>query len=352
MLEMLLRQVSEKEENVLKGEKITLWQEGEYHYPEAYGFVPFMISYIHEDDEIHPAMIVVPGGTYRNVSPSEGHLPAEEFYRAGCNVFVLAYTVNLLDEPLKLQPLQDISRAVRLIRRNAEKYSVDPSKLALCGFSAGGHLCASLCVHYGDIIDAEPEYQSISNRPDAAVLAYPVITSGEYAHRDSITALLGSNPSEDELEYMSLEKHVTSDTPPCFLWQTVTDATVPVENSYLFAQACRKNGVRFAHHVFSEGVHGLSVATERWLERDFGVPYTLEQIRILAEAISAGETKYRQEKGAEILADFGLNGQKKEKWSPEIKEEIKASLKETGIWLRLAEDWLDRIWADSLRQCR
>ena len=176
----------------MTGEKILLWQDGEYHYPAAYGFVPFLTSYIHEDKDVHPGMIVVPGGAYRNASPSEGHLPAEEFYRAGYNVFVLAYTVNLLDEPLKLQPLNDISRAVRMIRKNADTYSVDPEQIALCGFSAGGHLCASLCVHFGDIADQDPEYQAVSNRPDAAILSYPVITSGEYAHRDSMTALLGS----------------------------------------------------------------------------------------------------------------------------------------------------------------
>lgn len=326
------------------GEKIFLWQDGEYHYPAAYGFVPFLTSYIHEDHDVHPAMIVVPGGAYRNASPSEGHLPAEEFYRAGYNVFVLAYTVNLLDEPLKLQPLHDISRAVRMIRKNAEKYSVDPEKIALCGFSAGGHLCASLCVHYEDITDSVVEYQAVSNRPDAAILSYPVITSGEYTHRDSMTALLGSEPTEEELEYMSLEKHVTADTPPCFLWQTVTDATVPVENSYLFAEACRRNGVCFAHHVFSEGVHGMSVATKQWLEREFGVPYTLEQIQLLAEAVSEGKTSYPKEKGAEILADFGLNGTKKEKWTPEQKDAIRATLKEVGIWPRLAEEWLNKIW--------
>ena len=328
----------------MTGERIFLWQDGEYHYPAAYGFVPFMTSYIHEDHDVHPAMIVVPGGAYRNASPSEGHLPAREFYRAGYNVFVLAYTVNLLDEPLKLQPLHDISRAVRIIRAGAEKYAVDPEKIALCGFSAGGHLCASLCVHFGDIADQDPEYQEVSNRPDAAILSYPVITSGEYAHRDSMAALLGSEPTEKELEYMSLEKHVTADTPPCFLWQTVTDASVPVENSYLFAEACRKNGVRFAHHVFSEGVHGMSIATEQWLEREFGVPYTLEQIRLLADAVSEGKTSYPKEKGAEILVDFGLNGKKKEKWTPEQKDAICVTLKEVGIWPQLAEEWLDRIW--------
>ena len=116
----------------------------------------------------------------------------------------------------------------------------------------------------------EEAYQNVSNRPDVAILSYPVITSGKYAHRDSFVALFGKEPSEQELDYMSLENHVTKDTPPCFLWQTVTDQTVPVENSYLFAQACAQAGVPFAQHVFSEGIHGLSVATEEWLEQNIG----------------------------------------------------------------------------------
>ena len=90
----------------MTGEKIILWREDEYDYPDAYGFVPFLTSYIHEDSDIHPAMIVVPGGAYRKVSPSEAQLPAMEFYRAGYNVFVLTYTINLLDEPLGFQPAQ------------------------------------------------------------------------------------------------------------------------------------------------------------------------------------------------------------------------------------------------------
>ena len=91
------------------GERIELWHKEEYHYPAAHGFIPIMVSYIHEDELMHPAMLVVPGGGYRLVSPSEAHLVAMEFYQAGYNVFVLEYTVNPLDEaPLKLQPLKDI----------------------------------------------------------------------------------------------------------------------------------------------------------------------------------------------------------------------------------------------------
>ena len=231
------------------GLRSEIWKEGEYSYPAAYGFTPVIVSYVHEDERIRPCMLVVPGGGYRYVSSSEADPAARTFYAAGYNVFVLTYTVNYLDEPLKLQPLMDIARTVRILRYHAGACRIDPARVVVCGFSAGAHLCASLCVHYPDISDPDPKYENISARPDAAVLSYPVITSGKYAHRDSFLALLGPDADKKELEYMSLEDHVTDDMPPCFLWQTATDDSVPVENSYLFALACRKAGVPFSHHV-------------------------------------------------------------------------------------------------------
>ena len=323
------------------GRRTEIWREWEYSYPAAYGFRPIIVSYIHEDKKVRPCMLVVPGGGYRYVSSTEADPVARTFYAAGYNVFVLAYTVNYLDEPLKLQPLMDIARAVRIIRYHAEKCSVDPDKMAVCGFSAGAHLCASLCVHYSDISDPDPKYAPISARPDAAVLGYPVITSGEYAHKDSFTALLGADAGEKELEYMSLEKHVTEDTPPCFLWQTASDESVPVENSYLFAMACRKAGVPFAHHVFSEGIHGMSVATEEWLEGCYGTPYTLEQIDRLTEAIEQGATPYPTEKAEEIRTAFSGKRDGGKKWDPEIKQRLKGLLDEVGMWTKLAEKWLE-----------
>ena len=323
------------------GRRTEIWREWEYSYPAAYGFRPIIVSYIHEDKKVRPCMLVVPGGGYRYVSSTEADPVARTFYAAGYNVFVLAYTVNYLDEPLKLQPLMDIARAVRIIRYHAEKCSVDPDKMAVCGFSAGAHLCASLCVHYSDISDPDPKYAPISARPDAAVLGYPVITSGEYAHKDSFTALLGADAGEKELEYMSLEKHVTGDMPPCFLWQTASDESVPVENSYLFAMACRKAGVPFAHHVFSEGIHGMSVATEEWLEGCYGTPYTLEQIDRLTEAIEQGATPYPTEKAEEIRTAFSGKRDGGKKWDPEIKQWLKGLLDEVGMWTKLAEKWLE-----------
>ena len=323
------------------GRRTEIWREWEYSYPAAYGFRPIIVSYIHEDKKVRPCMLVVPGGGYRYVSSTEADPVARTFYAAGYNVFVLAYTVNYLDEPLKLQPLMDIARAVRIIRYHAEKCSVDPDKIVVCGFSAGAHLCASLCVHYPDISDPDPKYAPISARPDAAVLGYPVITSGEYAHSDSFTALLGADAGEKELEYMSLEKHVTDDMPPCFLWQTASDDSVPVENSYLFAMACRKAGVPFAHHVFSEGIHGMSVATEEWLEGCYGTPYTLEQIDRLTEAIEQGATPYPTEKAEEIRTAFSGKRDGGKKWDPEIKQWLKGILDEVGMWTKLAEKWLE-----------
>lgn len=323
------------------GRRTEIWREWEYSYPAAYGFRPIIVSYIHEDKKVRPCMLVVPGGGYRYVSSTEADPVARTFYAAGYNVFVLTYTVNYLDEPLKLQPLMDIARAVRIIRYHAEKCSVDPDKMAVCGFSAGAHLCASLCVHYSDISDPDPKYAPISARPDAAVLGYPVITSGEYAHKDSFTALLGADAGEKELEYMSLEKHVTGDMPPCFLWQTASDESVPVENSYLFAMACRKAGVPFAHHVFSEGIHGMSVATEEWLEGCYGEPYTLEQIDRLIGAIEQGATPYPTEKAEEIRTAFSGKRDGGKKWDPEIKQRLKRLLDEVGMWTKLAEKWLE-----------
>ena len=130
-------------------ERIEIWKKEEYHYPAAHGFIPVMFSYIHEDEKKHPVMIIAPGGAYREVSPSEAHLPAMEFYGAGYNVFVLEYTINQLDEAaLKMQPLHDISRAIRMIRSRAEEFHIRPDRIAVCGFSAGQSLVEKIVWHY------------------------------------------------------------------------------------------------------------------------------------------------------------------------------------------------------------
>jgi len=258
-----------------------LWSKEEYRYPAVRQFMPNVVAYVHDDEEIRPAMIVVPGGGYVLVSPTEGEIVAKAFYDKGYNAFVLTYTTNPLQTcPPKLQPLKDISRAVRFVRKQARHFRIDPEKVVICGFSAGGHLCGSLAVHHDaeELEPTGPEYAGISNRPDAVILSYPVISSGEYAHEGSFRALLGPEATAEELAYMSLEHHVTRRTPPVFLWHTATDDAVPVENSLLFAKACKENGVPFEMHIFGNGGHGLSLANRQWASGEFGRDYTMDQV--------------------------------------------------------------------------
>ena len=330
----------------MKKETVRLWSEGEYSYPLAFGFVPEITPYIHGDDMVRPCMIVVPGGGYCVVSPTEAEIVAKAFYDLGYQAFVVTYTTNvLMREPLKDQPMKDLSRAIRYVRAHAAEFCVNPNQVAICGFSAGGHLCASVCVHWDTVVEEREEYRAFSNRPDAAVLSYPVITCGEYAHKGSFIALLGEEgePGSEQAkawEWMSLEKQVKADTPPCFLWQTATDELVPVENSYLFAAACKEKGVPFEHHVFAEGRHGLSLSNEDWEEGRFGVWYTAKQMYCLVDAIRAGkidvdvETRNRLETQCTYPADK----------QPEKRDPGRKGNKAVQIWPELAHSWLKSVF--------
>jgi acetyl esterase/lipase len=267
------------------------------------------------------------------VSPSEGELVALKFYEKGYQTFVLTYTINFLQSvPLKLQPLKDISRAVRYIRKKAEAFGVIEDELTVCGFSAGGHLCGSLCVHYEDIQDESAEYSGISNRPDSAILSYPVITSREQAHRGSFIALLGEDASAEDLEYMSLEKQVTENTPPCFLWATATDETVPVENSEMYVRACREKGVPCAFHMFTSGKHGLSLADEDWANGVHMNPYTEEQLVSVMRKVHAGEVQVPER----VRAEWEELEQQEKEWKVRVPES------EVAVWPELADAFLKK----------
>lgn len=324
--------------------KIQIWKPDEYNYPMAMGFIPNLTAYLHKGMEIRPCMIIVPGGGYCVVSPTEGEIVAKRFYEMGYQTFVLTYTTNLLmSEPLKEQPMKDLSRAIRYVRKYAEDFHIASDRLAVCGFSAGGHLCASVCVHYSDIKESREEFQNISNRPDAAILSYPVITSGRFAHKGSFQALLGMgiNPetgknectgTEKEMEYMSLEKWVSSSTPPCFLWQTADDELVPIENSALFAQACKENNVSFTYHVFSHGCHGLSLADDVWASGQYGELYTMEQTFAVLDSVKNGALPLPQKEKEELLRVFCVDSEE------QLIEQTPNS--EAAIWPQLADQWL------------
>lgn len=318
-----------------------IWNDGEYDYAASYGFTPNVFAYLHTDDEKRDCMLVVPGGGYCMVVPHEAELAAMEFYDRGMNVFVLTYTTDItMSVPLKKQPLEDISRAVRFIRSRAAEYNIDGKKLVICGYSAGAHVCGSLAVHFDDVKDKDPELDKISNRPDGVILSYPVITSGEYAHRDSFRALLGDDATAEELDYFSLEKHVTGNTPQCFIWQTAADDLVPVENSYLFAEALRKAGVKFAHYVFPDGFHGLSVANKYYFRgwSPSGWNYTMEQTMRAVHAVRDGKGIDVSDKRKEELIEQFFSG----KEMPA--NGIDMSLREdVGLWPELAQAWIKRI---------
>ena len=269
----------------------------------------------------------------------EGELAAMEFFKRGMNAVVLSYTTDItMSVPLKKQPLNDISRAVRYIRKNAKKFAVDGKKLLIMGFSAGSHVCGSLAVHFDDVIDPNPEYASISNRPDGVILSYPVITSGKYTHEGSMIALLGHDASDEELEYFSLEKQVKDNTPPCFLWQTQEDDVVPVENSYLFANALREKKIPFAHYVFPRGFHGLTVANKEFFSGWSGGEYSMEQTMRAAFSVKEGKGVNVSEQRKQELIDqfFGGNQMTPTGIDMTLQEDV-------GLWTDLAWAWIKKL---------
>lgn len=319
-----------------------IWDESEYNYAAAYGFIPEIHAYMHDDDQSRDCMLVIPGGGYCVCTPHEGELVAEEFYKRGMNAFVLTYTTDItMSVPLKDQPLQDISRAVRFIRKRAEEYNISGKKLIVCGFSAGAHVAGTLAVHYEEISDINKAYSNISNRPDGVILSYPVITAGELTHIYSIQTLLGKNPTQEELDYYSIEKQVKPSTPPCFIWQTEEDELVPVENSYLMAEALHKAKIPYAHYVFPKGFHGLSVANDDFFNGWSGGMYVMDQVFKAVEAVKAGKgVNVSDERRAELEAQFPDD---QEPVMPEGLPIDQSWREDAGLWPSLAEAWIKRL---------
>lgn len=209
-----------------------------------------------------PAILILPGGGYAWCSKREADPVAMQFLQAGYNVFTLYYTCRS-DETvpaLRWQPLIDAAGAILHIRRNAEQFGTDPAKIAICGFSAGGHLAASTAILW----DAEPVRTALGihgteARPDAVVLGYPVITAGEYRHDGSIVNLCGDDA--DLRTTMSLENQVRDGLPPFFVWHTVEDPSVPVQNSLMLAGALTAHKVPLELHLFAHDGHGTSTCT-------------------------------------------------------------------------------------------
>lgn len=234
------------------------------NYPQVYG------------ERNRPMIVICPGGGYEHVSPREGEAIALQFMTTGAHAAVLRYDVSGQGAEFP-QHLLELAASVAYVRKHAAEYCIDPDKILVAGFSAGGHLAASLGCFWKEkwleeLMQAETGATMKDYQPNGEILAYPVITSGEFAHRGSFVKIMGSEAeqgyaplglSATELEEkLSLEKQVTSDFPPTFMWHTFEDGAVPLENSLFFAEALRKAGVNFEYHVFPHGGHGYALATK------------------------------------------------------------------------------------------
>ncbi|MBN1924526.1 MAG: alpha/beta hydrolase [Prolixibacteraceae bacterium] len=226
------------------------------------------------------AVVVCPGGGYWGIAiDHEGKQTAEWLNSIGISAFVLKY--RLPDDAIMKDktegPLQDAQQAIRIIRRRAKEWNIDPAKIGIMGYSAGGHLASTLSTHYDDNV-YEPE-DGTSARPDFSILIYPVITMDKtYTHMGSREALLGKNPTEELVKRFSNELQVNSKTPPAFLVHSLDDGAVPYLNSVNYTLALRKHNVPCELHLYEQGGHGYGLgrsdktesswpgACRKWLE--------------------------------------------------------------------------------------
>lgn len=213
------------------------------------------------------AIIVVPGGGYSVVVyQGEGVTNAKALAEQGIATFVLKYRLpndeTMIDR--KIGPLQDAQQAIKLVRENAEKWGLDKNKIGIMGFSAGGHLASTAATHF------EKSYIENSNntslRPDYQILVYPVISMTEgLTHAGSRDALIGKNPSNEDVELFSNEMQINANTPPAYLTHTADDRTVDVDNSIVYFQKMRLNKVEAEMHLYPKGDHGFIFRHQGWM---------------------------------------------------------------------------------------
>ena len=265
---------------LIANEKIMIWtaQEAKDMGIKS-GAEPFIEYYQAKDATCAPTVLVCPGGGYAGCSmDKEGREFAKWFNDLGINAVVLKYRLSTegWSHPA---PLQDATRAMRLTRLNAEKWGVDVDKIGVMGFSAGGHLASTIATHFdaGNSKALNP-VEKMSSKPNLAILCYPVITMGPKTHAGSRNGLLGKNPTNELVDYLSNEKQVTPDTPPTYLVHAVDDRIVAVENSLMIFDALRANGVDVEMHILNAGGHGFglgnggpvwgwTISLDQWLAR-------------------------------------------------------------------------------------
>lgn len=262
LLTFLFASITLAQRNEARPEAIPLWPNGA---PLAKGSNPADIPSIQiykpaQNLATGAAIVVCPGGGYGGLADHEGYDYAKYLNGIGITVAVLKYRVAPYQHPA---PMMDAARAIRYLRSKAEELKLDPNRIGIMGSSAGGHLTATLATHFDDgDKNASDPIDRVSSRPDVAILCYPVITltNEAFVHKGSRKNLLGETPDPKLVELMSNEKQVTAKTPPTFIFHTMDDGAVPVENSILFAEGLRKNKVPYEMHIYEHGRHGVGLA--------------------------------------------------------------------------------------------
>lgn len=242
-----------------------LWPKGA---PDAMGTdpedKPSLTIFRPEEGKANGAAVVIcPGGGYGHLAVDhEGKQIGEWLNSLGVTAFMLKY--RLAPRYRHPAPIHDAQRAIRLVRARAAEWQVDPQRIGIIGFSAGGHLASTTGTHFdAGIADATDPIDKVSCRPDLMILCYPVISlTSPYTHVGSRNNLLGMNADTKLLEGLSNEKHVTRDTPPTFLFHTSADTAVPAENSLLFYMALHAKGVPVEMHIYEQGRHGVGLAAK------------------------------------------------------------------------------------------
>ena len=238
---------------------------------------------VKEDNIKRPCVIIYPGGAYFILaSGHEGVEVAKFFNSIGVNAMVVKYRIpnDNAQVDKSIAPLQDAQQAMLLARSNAATWGIDANKIGILGFSAGGHLAASLSSHYADVKIDNPI--NISLRPNFQILIYPVITMKEFGHTGSKENLIGKNPTDAQVQYYSNELNVNDQTPPAFIVHAKNDDAVPVQNAYEYDKALKANKVASTLFLFEKGGHGFGMknptSTIQWT-----TPLTqwLREIKIL-----------------------------------------------------------------------
>jgi acetyl esterase/lipase len=230
---------------------------------------PTLEIYLPEKEKSTGAAVVIcPGGGYSVVVyQGEGLLTAKEFANNGVAAFVLKYRLpddsTMLDKTIG--PLQDAQQAIKIVRENAAKWGIDPNKIGIMGFSAGGHLASTEATHFKKALIENNNNTSL--RPDFQIVVYPVISMQDnLTHADSRTKLLGSNPSKETINLYSNELQVDDNTPPAYITHAADDKLVDVDNSINYFEKLRHNNVSVEMHVYPKGGHGFVFGHKGWME--------------------------------------------------------------------------------------